>query len=72
MLGSGAEAPERRVGAECTTHILVYLDLEIDSELSVGPDHDVGADANRRGDVAPGVGDPAIRAVIGDAGLGLL
>ena len=44
-----------------------WLPLEIDSELAIGPDDEVRADADGVRNVAVGVGDRAIASVIGDA-----
>ena len=43
---------------------LLHRHLQVDSQLTIGPDHDVGADSIERGNVAARIGDGAVGGVV--------
>jgi hypothetical protein len=55
-----------RVEVEVGQHVLVDLLLQVDADGAVDADDLVGAGADAGRDVAPGIGDAAITAVVAD------
>lgn len=62
----GAEAPDplRGVEGKMTSHVLVYLNLEIDAQSPVGSDDHIGTDPYVSGDITPGIGDGVVTAIV--------
>jgi len=60
------QSPVVRIGAEMAPHVFVHQHLQIDVQLPVGANDDIGAHAAQRGHVAAGIPDLHIGRVIGD------
>ena len=60
------QTPVGGIGVEIADHVLVDPLLEVDTHGSIAAHDQVGADPDVAGHVAPGVGDPAVRAVVRD------
>jgi len=66
------EPPVARIVRPARPHVLVDAFLQIDAALAVGTDDDVRADATIRRDIAAGIGQLAVTAILEDGDADLL
>ena len=63
-----AQAPDLWIEAKVCSHVLMNQDLQIDANCSVGPNDDIRAHTSIRWNIAHGIRDARIGAVVDDGG----